>query len=156
IFDHHDLDPGGLGPHAQADSLIENVGAATTLLVEKICQKKIPLSPFEATLLLIGIYEATGCLTYAGTTSRDAACVTHLLKNKADLNVVNEHIRAKLTDEQIALLQDMIKAASIIEIAGTRIIVTHASRQSYLDGLASLTRKLMELESANAAFSVVK
>src|SRR6516164_9308895 len=33
IFDHHDLDAKGLGPHAQPDSVIENVGAATTLLV---------------------------------------------------------------------------------------------------------------------------
>jgi tRNA nucleotidyltransferase (CCA-adding enzyme) len=156
VFDHHDLDGNGLGPHADSDSIIESVGAATTLLVEKIMQRRIPLSPFEATLLLTGIYEDTGCLTYSGTTARDAACVTHLLKHKADLNVVNEYIRPKLNDEQIALLQEMIKAATILEIAGTRIIISSASLPNYLDGLASLTRKLMELESANAAFSVVK
>jgi tRNA nucleotidyltransferase (CCA-adding enzyme) len=50
----------------------------------------------------------------------------------------------------------MMKGATILEIAGNRIIVARASRPQYLDGLASLTRKLMELESANAAFSVVK
>lgn len=156
VFDHHDLDSDGLGRGAQPDSIIESVGAATTLLVERICQKKIPLSPFEATLLLLGIYEDTGCLTYSGTTSRDATCVAHLLKNKADLNVANEYMRAKLNDEQLVLLQEMIKAANILDVSGNRIVIVSASRSDYIDGLASMTRKLMELESANAAFSVVK
>ncbi len=155
LFDHHDLDPSGLGPAAQPDSLVENVGAATTLLVEGLLQKRMVLSPFEATLLLLGIYEDTGCLTYSGTTNRDATCVAYLLKNKADLNVVNEYMRAKLDNEQLALLQSLIKAAKVLDISGNRIVVVGTNCSNYVDGLASLTRKLMELESANAAFTAV-
>jgi tRNA nucleotidyltransferase (CCA-adding enzyme) len=156
IFDHHDLADDGLGQGAQQDSIIEPVGAATTLLVERIIKKKIALSPFEATLLLIGIYEDTGCLTYSGTTSRDAECVAHLLKNRADLNVANEYMRAKLSDEQISLLQEVIQSAKVLDLSGNRVVIASADRADYVDGLASLTRKLMELESANAAFSIVE
>jgi len=155
IFDHHELDPHGLGPQAQPESIIQNVGAATTLLVEKIIERSIALSPFEATLLLLGIYEDTGCLAYGDTTERDATCAAYLLKNKADLAVVNQYMRAKLDDEQLALLQEMIQAAQVLDFAGQRIIVTSAVRENYLDGLATITRKLMELESADAAFCAV-
>ena len=40
IFDHHQIDPQALGPNAQSDSIIECIGACTTLLVEKIQKKK--------------------------------------------------------------------------------------------------------------------
>jgi tRNA nucleotidyltransferase (CCA-adding enzyme) len=156
VFDHHDLAPDGLGHKAHKDSLIETVGAATTLLVERIIKKKIALSPFEATLLLLGIYEDTGCLTYGGTTNRDAECVAYLLKHRADLSVANEYMRAKLNDEQLSLLQELIQAAKVLDLSGNRVIVASARRGDYVDGLASLTRKLMELESANAAFTLVE
>lgn len=156
VFDHHDLDPAGLGAGGEPDSIIENVGAATTLVVERLMQKKIALSPFESTLLLLGIYEDTGCLTYGGTTSRDAACAAYLLKYKADLKVVNEYMRAKLDDEQLALLQQLVKAARVLDICGNRILVVGGHCEKYIDGLASLTRKAMELESANAAFCAVQ
>ena len=92
ILDHHPLDPQGLGTKAQSESIIGNAGACTTILVDKINQQKIALTPFEATLLALGIYEDTGCLTYAGTTNRDAAAIAFLLKQGADLQVINEYM----------------------------------------------------------------
>lgn len=155
IFDHHEIDPAGLGPGAQPDSVIDKVGASTTILVEQIRKQKIKVSAFEATLLAIGIYEDTGCLTYSGTTERDASCLSFLLKEGADLEIVNDHIRPKLNDEQVHLLEDLVKTTKSIQIGGTRAVIATAWRAAYLDGLATLTRKLVEIESADAAFSVV-
>jgi tRNA nucleotidyltransferase (CCA-adding enzyme) len=155
IFDHHQLDPNGLGPSAQEESVIERVGAATTIVVDKIRHQKIPLTPFEATLLAIGIYEDTGCLTYSGTTEKDAACVAFLLKHGADLAIINDYIRPKMNDDQVGLLEDLIKEARSITVGGAKVVVAVGTRPKYFDGLASLTRKLTEVESADAAFSVV-
>ncbi len=155
VFDHHEFDPEGLGPKAESDSIIEPVGAATTLLVEQLIQRKIRLTTFEATLLAIGIYEDTGCLSYKGTTSRDADCAAHLLKAGADLNVVNEYIRPKLNEAQLALFQLMIQSSDVIQVEGKRIAVASAAISDYMDGLATLTRKLMEVDATDAAFSVV-
>jgi tRNA nucleotidyltransferase (CCA-adding enzyme) len=156
IFDHHEADADGLAPSAQKDSVISKVGAATSILVELLIERNIELTPFEATLLAIGIYEDTGCLTYLGTTNRDAVCVSHLLKNGADLNVVNEYIRSKLSDQQLDLFQLLIKNSQVLQISGKRVVLAQASLEDYLDGLATLTRKLIEVESADAAFSLVR
>ncbi|HHE72548.1 MAG TPA: polynucleotide adenylyltransferase, partial [Chloroflexi bacterium] len=43
-------------------------GAATTILVEQIIELHLELSPIEATLFLLGIYEDTGSLSYPTTT----------------------------------------------------------------------------------------
>ncbi|MFN8550993.1 MAG: CBS domain-containing protein [Candidatus Obscuribacterales bacterium] len=155
VFDHHQFDPNGLGPTAQEDSVIERVGSATTIVVDKIMSRNIHLTPFEATLMAIGIYEDTGCLTYSGTTDKDAACVAYLLKQGADLAIINDYIRPKMNDDQIGLLEDLIKDARVITVGGARVIVAVGSRDKYFDGVASLTRKLTEVESADAAFSVV-
>jgi tRNA nucleotidyltransferase (CCA-adding enzyme) len=155
IFDHHQLDPNGLGPSAHGDSVIERVGAATTIVVDKIKKSKMDLTPFEATLLAIGIYEDTGCLTYSGTTEKDAACVAFLLKCGADLAIINDYIRPKMNDDQVGLLEDLIKDAHTITVGGAKVVMACATRPKYFDGLASLTRKLTEVESADAAFSIV-
>lgn len=155
IFDHHQFDQKGLGINAQSDSIIETVGASTTLLVEKIQSASIKLAPFEATLLAIGIYEDTGCLTYSRTSARDAEALAFLLKKKADLNIVNDYIRDQLNKEQLALFQDLVEKAEVLEISGKRIVIGATRLPKYLGGLATLTRKLMEVESADAAFSIV-
>ena len=51
----------------------EEVGATTTLLVERIADQGVAVSPIEATLFMLGIYEDTGALSYGTTTPRDSA-----------------------------------------------------------------------------------
>lgn len=157
IFDHHEFDDSkdSLGNNAQTDSLIECVGAATTLLVEQIQIKGISLNTFEASLLALGIYEDTGALTYATTTYRDAECVTFLLKQGADLHLVNEYMRTKFTADQQELLEQLVSHVRIINVSGNRVAVSAARCEGYVDGLATLTRKLMEVESAIATFTAV-
>ncbi|HEY9716276.1 MAG TPA: CBS domain-containing protein [Trichormus sp.] len=156
IFDHHALDAGGLGSHAEPDSIIQSVGAATTLVVDKIRQRNISLTPFEATLLAIGIYEDTGCLTYSGTTELDASCIAFLLKCGVDLAIVNDFIHPKLNEPQTQLLQDLIKSSLVLNLHGSKVVLATSEREKYIDGLASLTRKLTEIESADAAFTIVQ
>lgn len=154
VFDHHAFDPEGLGVRAEKDSIIESVGSATTILVSKLREKELSLTPFEATLLAIGIYEDTGCLTYSGTTEKDALCVAYLLAHGADLSIVNDYTRPKMNDSQVALMEDLVKNAKVITVGGAKIVIAGVKREKYLDGLAPLTRKLAEIEACDAAFSV--
>ncbi len=156
VFDHHQLNESShLMKIAQSDSVIESVGSATTILVDKIRKAKLPLTPFEATLLAVGIYEDTGCLTYSGTTEKDAACVAYLLKHGADLMRVNEYIRPRFNDAQIKLLEDLVKNSKSMTVSGARVVVAGTEMPKFLDGLATMTRKLIEIESVDAAFTVV-
>lgn len=156
VFDHHHMDPEGLGPGARHDSIIRPVGSTTTLLVEQIRKRKIRLTPFEATLLAIGIYEDTGCLTYGGTTPEDAECLAFLLKHGADVTRVNEYLHPKMSEAQVKLMEQLIQNSTTLMVSGAKVVVAQGSLPRYLDGLATLTRKLVEIEAADAAVTVVR
>ncbi|HEY9756919.1 MAG TPA: CBS domain-containing protein [Oculatellaceae cyanobacterium] len=155
VFDHHYTAHGGLMSRAHPDSQVEAIGSSTTLLVERIIEKNIQLNSFEATLLATGIYEDTGCLMYGGTTDRDALAVAHLLKCGADLLAVGDHMRPKLSEELIELLETLLDNTRRLEINGVRLVVSYAKSENYIDGLATLTRKIAEIESADASICAV-
>ncbi len=50
--------------------VVEPVGATTTLLVEEIKSREIPLTELEASIMAMGIYEDTGYLTFSSTTAQ--------------------------------------------------------------------------------------
>lgn len=155
IFDHHGHDPDGLAAHAEADSVYRPLGSTTSILVDVMRKKKVKLTPFEATLLLIGIYEDTGSLTFAQTTDVDAECVAYLLRSGADVIRVGEYLHHRLNDQQVKLLEVLIQNSKAINVSGAKVVVCHSSLPAYLDGLASLTRKLLEVEAADAVLSCV-
>ena len=65
-----------------------DTGATTTLLVEALRERDGALSTVQATLLLLGIYEDTGSLTYTRTSSRDLRAAAFLLDLGANLGIV--------------------------------------------------------------------
>ena len=96
VVDHHPIDePLAAGVTWE----IEPVGACTTLLVERIRQRQIPLDSLGASLLLMGIYEDTGSLSYATTDARDALAAGFLLQQGADLELVRRFLRQPLSQE---------------------------------------------------------
>ncbi len=155
VFDHHEMDRAGLAVNATQDSVIKPVGSATTIVVERIMKENISLTPFEATVLALGIYEDTGCLTHKGTSKVDAQCVAFLLEKGADLEQVNTYIRPKLSVEQTELLELLLANSEIDSFEGAKVVTATATTEHYVDGLASLTRKLIEVLSAQAAFCAV-
>ncbi|MBS3947972.1 MAG: CBS domain-containing protein [Dethiobacter sp.] len=152
VFDHHPATPEDL----PATLLVEGaVGATTTLLLEKIMAQKIPLSPFEATLFALGIYEDTGCLTYSMTTARDVAVLHNLWQVGVNLRVVNEFLNKPLSEEQRSVLDELLAATEYHEPHGVRVAITSADSKSYVGGLALLTHKLIEIEDVDIIFSIV-
>ena len=76
IIDHHPLMK-ALEPHQHYTG--EPLGATTSLLVEQMRELQTTLTPIEATLLALGIYEDTGSLVYGTTTARDLIAAAWLL-----------------------------------------------------------------------------
>jgi tRNA nucleotidyltransferase (CCA-adding enzyme) len=155
LYDHHHLDPNGLYQVSTADSVIEPVGAATTLVVEKIIERKIPISPFDATVMAIGIYEDTGGLTYGGATARDANCIAYLLAHGADVSVVREYMRPRLEQNQIQLFEALLRNSQLFVVHGRRVVIAAHKMPEFVDGLATITRQLLDVEDTEAAFTLV-
>jgi len=83
VIDHHPRKA-----HTDPEWAVElhETGACTTVLVEKLQKAQTPFSASQATLLLLGIYEDTGSLSYAMTTPRDLLAAAFLLEHGADLS----------------------------------------------------------------------
>lgn len=152
VFDHHPKT--GDDIHGSYEVIVP-VGATTTLLVELMREKGIPINSFEATVFAMGIYEDTGSLTFATTTARDAEAVAFLLSNGAKLSVVADFIDRPLSQQQKGLLNTLIVSSETFDIHGVKILITKAETEEYIGGLALLLHKLMEVVNIDVAIAVV-
>ncbi|MFZ1752896.1 MAG: CBS domain-containing protein, partial [Caldilineaceae bacterium] len=132
-----------------------STGANTTLLVEKLMVQGVDVTPIQATLLALGIYEDTGGLLYSSTTHRDARCVAWLLEEGANLEVVHRFTHYPLSPEQQALGDDLIASAEHVQVAGQTLVIAAASAPDFRDEISALAHKLRELYEADAVFVVV-
>ncbi|OPX83831.1 MAG: CCA-adding enzyme [Pelotomaculum sp. PtaB.Bin104] len=153
IFDHH---PRSTGDIAGTMEVVEMVGAATTLLVEKIRQRGLKLTSIEATILALGIYQDTGSLVFSGTTVRDVEAVAYLLANGANLAVVAEFLDRPFSDSQRVLLKNLLVSSEHVEINGIRLLIAKSNVDEFVNGLAILTHKLADFERPDAVFTVVE
>lgn len=88
VYDHHDNaddDVSGAEIHYEA------LGANVTQLVEIIREKGIAVTPQEATVFALGIYDDTGSFRYTATTVRDMQAAAWLLEQGASLSVISEY-----------------------------------------------------------------
>ncbi|NOZ27340.1 MAG: CBS domain-containing protein [Chloroflexi bacterium] len=133
----------------------EEVGATTTLLVEQIAERHIHISPLEATLFLLGIYEDTGALTYGTTTPRDVRCAAWLLEQEANLEVVNRFLHHPLTPEQQALYRQLVENSHPYEFLGHSVIIATARSPEYVAEVSVLAHKLRDLYEPEGLFLLV-
>lgn len=150
VFDHHPCE-GPIPP----GMTIESLGACTTLLVEKLNDLDMPLSSFEATLFVLGIYDDTGSLLFESTTVRDVLAVAYLLKEGANLGVVAEYLRKPLTEDQKEVLQQLLDRGETEFFDGQPVYISSAQSEEYIGGLALLAHRVGEMEGAETLFLVV-
>lgn len=134
----------------------EETGATTTLLVERIAAESLALHPIEATLLMLGIYEDTGALSYQTTTPRDLSAAAWLLDRGANLLVVNKYLHHPLTDEQRALYQQLADNSQPYQFHGHSVIIASASVPDPIDEISTLAHKLHDLYEPDGLFMLVQ
>ncbi|KUK84011.1 MAG: Uncharacterized protein XD97_0058 [Pelotomaculum thermopropionicum] len=153
IYDHH---PGGEDDIRGKIEVVEMVGATTTLLVEKIREQGVKLTPVEATILSLGIYEDTGSLIFSSTTARDAQAVACLLHYGANLAVVADFLERPLTDNQRILLKKLLVSAECHQFNGLKMLIAKGKVGEFVGGLSLLTHKLADFSHLDAVFTVVE
>ena len=153
LYDHH---PPRAGDIMGEVEVIEEVGATTTLMVELLRKKEIVISPFEATIFALGIYEETGSLTYHSTTERDALAAAYLIGQGANLNIVSDFISRDLTPEQAAVLNDLTAAAKRYDINGVNVVIAAVATPHFIPDLAALAHQMQAHDGLDALFLVVQ
>uniref|UniRef100_A0A7V4WJK8 CBS domain-containing protein n=1 Tax=Candidatus Caldatribacterium saccharofermentans TaxID=1454753 RepID=A0A7V4WJK8_9BACT len=150
IFDHHPVEEKDIPPR----TLLRNCGACTTILVEKIREASLPLSPLEATLLLLGIYEDTGSFTFPTTTAFDLQAASFLLSQGGMVSYIPRFTRVVLTKEQEEVLRAMVRALTVEDINGVPVHFCVLSFPQYLEGISLLVHRLMEMEDIEVFFGI--
>jgi len=151
VYDHH--------PDEAADvkgdvEVIRRVGSTTTILVQILQERGIPISPDEATVMMLGIYEDTGSLAFPSTTVDDYFAAAHLLSCGAKLSQVADILARDMTSGQISLLYDLIQGSRTYTIRGIEVVIAEARREEYVGDLALLVHKLRDMEAVNVLFVI--
>ena len=152
VVDHHPL---RAGLPTDWDVTIEEIGATTTMLVETMQVQNGHLSSIQATLLLLGIYEDTGSLTYSRTTPRDVRAAAWLLERGARLKIAADFLNPPLSVAQRELYEELLENVQTHHINGHRIVVACGDASHVDEEISTLAHKLRDLLDPDALFVVV-
>lgn len=153
VYDHH---PRMKGDIVADKDVYEDVGATITILADIIKRRRIRLSYLEATLMLLGIYEETGSLTYRTTTKLDVDMVSFLLSQGANLSVVSGYLNRELDEAELSLLTRLINSTERITIKGINISFIELDSENYVGELGLIISKLQEVENIPVLFVFIK
>lgn len=158
IYDHH---PGLINEEPPQESPfrihrhIDSVGASITILIEQLKSRDISLTPFEATVLAIGLYEETGSLTYSSTTPRDLEAAAWLLRAKADLTQVADFIHLPLDPLGVALLHDLLLNSETLYLENRKILLATSTYDQFRGDLSAIAEQLALLEGYDAIVALM-
>lgn len=153
LYDHH---PDAEDDIRAAFSLVKPLGATVTILTQLIRERGIEVTPEEATIMSLGLFEDTGSFTFSNTTPEDFEAAAFLLRSGADLNVVCDMVTQDLTSEQVRLLNELITTARTYNIAGIDVCIATVSIEKYVGDFAVLVHKLKDIENLDVIFALAR
>ncbi|MEW6076529.1 MAG: CBS domain-containing protein [Thermodesulfobacteriota bacterium] len=153
IYDHHPVSDNDIAADMQVN---ESSGATVSILTEKIREKGIPVSPDEATVMCLGIYEDTGSFTFTSTTPKDFEAAAFLVSRGASLNTIANMISKEMTPEQVDILNSMIKNAQVHDINGTAVVITSICLDEYVPDFAFLVHKMQRMKNLGVVFALAQ
>lgn len=153
IYDHH---PASDNDIVSKNNIIKQVGATTTILLQLIIKKKIPITSLESTIFALGIYEDTGSLSFSTTTKEDIDVLGYLFSIGVNLRTVNKFTNTGLNIQQKKLLNQLISSSQEIYFKGISVVFAKSKTKEYIEGLALVTHKLLEILNSDIIFVLVE
>ena len=153
VYDHH---PPAGDDIVGAVNVIGTGGSCVSMLVDLLRKKNCDISPEEATIMMLGIYEETGDFHYPSTRQRDFDAASFLLSKGAHVDIVSDILVREMSPEQVHVLHDLIEAATVHNINGIDVVVTEGSTSHYVGDLAVLVQKYRDMENLNAIFALLR
>ena len=152
VYDHH---PPTLDDIPAEKLVYDQIGAVTTMILERLLLERKEITPEEATLFAIGIYDDTGAFTYETTTERDIAAVSYLRELGADLSGVLAQVETDMSSDDKKVLDTLAENAKEIYINGAKVFLTWAETENYVQGLSVFVNRLKEYCDSHVTIAVV-
>jgi tRNA nucleotidyltransferase (CCA-adding enzyme) len=153
VIDHHPQRE-NLPPDWQVTSV--SLGATTTFLLEALREQNGHLTTIQSTLMLLGIYEDTGSLTYTRTTPRDLHAAAYLIEQGASLKIATDFLNHPLSDQQQALYDQLRQAIEMYNIQGHSIVVATGNAENMKEELSTVVHKMRDFLDPDALFVLIK
>ncbi|MBF0204165.1 MAG: CBS domain-containing protein [Desulfamplus sp.] len=152
IYDHHPKQEDDLEGTFEVN---DKTGATVTILSRILRERKIPITPDEATVMALGIYEDTGSFNYSSTTESDFLEAGFLVSCGASVNTISSLITREISTDQVTWLNAMLNEITCHRINGFDIHISTISSTSYITDLASIVQKVVKIEDINVFFAIV-
>ncbi|MGB3209392.1 MAG: CBS domain-containing protein [Desulforhopalus sp.] len=151
LWDHHMI---GTGDIQATWSCKEQIGSTVTLFAREMQKRQMELTPLDSTVMLIGLYEDTGHLSYPSTTAEDARAAAYLLDNRADLNVTGFFLNPPYEENQKEILFEMMKETEKFVINGNTIGFNTISLDKKVTNLAAIVNMYRKIVNVDALFVI--
>ena len=143
LIDHHmEEEEDGI----EAVEVIERpVGATCTIIAELFREHGVTPTEEEASLLLMGIYEDTGGLSYRETTPEDLRIASWLLEQGGMLEWVRRWVLKALQPEQLELLNRLVEATEMVTVDEVPVAVAVLEVDRYHEEAAFVVHRWIEI-----------
>ncbi len=151
IYDHH------LGDSSDIKGSViheGNFGSNTTMIGLELIKKRISISPKDATIALTGIYADTGNFTHDNVTEDDFRVSSYLLRQMADIKLVNNFLKSLREDYQLSLFREIMNTLVWQDIKGHQIVFSYYAMEKQASGLAAVVEEIFNIENPDAIFGV--
>jgi len=121
------------------------VGATCTIIGELFRERGITPTEEEASLLLMGIYEDTGGLSYRETTPEDLRIASWLLEQGGMLEWVRRWVLKALQPEQLELLNRLVEATELVTVDEVPVALAVLEVDRYHEEAAFVVHRWIEI-----------
>ena len=142
LIDHHSEERGD-GIEAET-TIFRSVGATCTIIADLFAEKGFEPTEEEASLLMMGIYEDTGGLSYRETTADDLRVVARLVELGGSLAWVRRWVLKGLQPEQLSLLNRIVEAAEEFPINDIPVSLAMVEVDRYHEEAAYVVHRWVE------------
>ncbi len=151
IFDHHSS-----GESDIANAVVHegDYGSNTTMIGMELIDRGMPVSSKDATIALTGIYADTGGFVYDTVREADFRVASYLLKNGAEIKLVNNFLKSMKDKYQLSLFHDIMNTLVWQSIKGHQLIFSYFSMEKQVGGLSEVIEEIFNIENPDAIFGV--
>ncbi|GHS89424.1 hypothetical protein AGMMS49957_12660 [Synergistales bacterium] len=153
VYDHH---PPTIDDIPASLVVYEAIGAATTIIFERLLSGSFPITPEEATLFALAIYDDTGALTYDITTDRDIAALARLRNMNADMSMILSRVENSMPVAERNVLDALTENAEESYIHGAKVVTAWAESEEYVEGINILVHKLRDYCESHVTIIAVR
>ncbi len=158
VFDHHRLGAPSEQPPFVSDEnyVLSRDGSLVTTMLKIIHDRKLEISPLEATIFALGIHEDTGSLTFPTTTPRDAEALALCMRLGANQSLIGKYLHNPLSEDQRELMLRLIDELEQTTVGDVDVFIATVYSPHYVDGLSVVAHKMLDVTDCQAIIVLVE